>query len=114
MLVPAESTTASAEALQSRMDAARDLVVCDSEIIGGMPTIRRTRIPVYDVAALAASGEPRNEILDTYPSLNQERVELAMLYAEANPLPPGPRQRRTIPAGATVLASYTVPFPKSS
>jgi len=116
MPVPAEAITTddTAEARQTRLRAAQDLVVCDPEIMGGIPTIRGPRIPVYAVSALAAAGEPLEEILDMYPRLTKEKVELASVYAEANPQGDRPHRRVEIPAGATVVASYTVPFSKTS
>jgi len=42
------------------------------------------RSPVHDIAAVA-SGIPMEGILASYPSLSHGQVELAALYAEANP-----------------------------
>jgi uncharacterized protein (DUF433 family) len=86
-----------------RLRAARDLVVADPEILSGTPVIRRTRVPVYDVAASVAAGIPMDRILSSYPSLKREHVELAALYAEANPQRGRPRQRE-LPANARVVS----------
>jgi uncharacterized protein (DUF433 family) len=37
-----------------------------SEILRGIPVIRGTRVPVYDVAASVASGIPIDRILSVY------------------------------------------------
>jgi uncharacterized protein (DUF433 family) len=76
-----------------RLQAARDMVVSDPEILSGTPVIRGTRVPVYDVAASVAAGIPSDRILSAYPSLQREQVELATMYAEANPQRGRPRLR---------------------
>jgi len=85
-----------------RLRAARAMVVSDAEILSGMPVIRGTRVPVYDVAASVASGVPIDRILAAYPSLKQEHVELAAMYAEANPQRGRPRLRNGLPPAATI------------
>ena len=65
---------------------ARDLVVEDPAIIGGVPVIRGTRIPVHDVAASARAGIDRTRIRAVYPALTDEAYRLALLYAEAYPV----------------------------
>jgi uncharacterized protein (DUF433 family) len=69
----------------TRLNAARAQVSLDDEILGGTPVISGTRVLVYDVAASVAAGNPVERILSSYPSLNREQVELAALFAEANP-----------------------------
>ena len=91
-----------------RLEAARSMVVSDPEILNGMPVIRGTRVPVYDVAASVAARIPAERILSSYPSLKREQIELAALYAEANPLRGRPRQH-PLPAGAEILSRRVVP-----
>jgi uncharacterized protein (DUF433 family) len=86
-----------------RLQAARAMVVSDPEILGGTPVIRGTRVPVYNVAASVSSGIPIDRILSAYPSLQPEHVELATMYAEANPQRGRPRLRAALPPAATVL-----------
>jgi uncharacterized protein (DUF433 family) len=88
-----------------RLRAARDLVVADPEILSGTPVIRGTRVPVYDVAASVAAGISMERILSSYPSLKREQVELAALFAEANPQRGRPRQRE-LPANAVVVSKH--------
>lgn len=75
----------------ARLEMARDLVVASDDTLGGTPVIRGTRIPVYDVASLVVSGRPMDEVLDDYPSLTRDQVDLAVLYAQANPIRGRPR-----------------------
>jgi uncharacterized protein (DUF433 family) len=88
-----------------RLNAARAQVIEDNEILSGTPVIKGTRVPVYDVAASVATGIPMESILSSYPSINREQVELATLFAEANPQRGRPRQRIVPPAGAKVISS---------
>jgi uncharacterized protein (DUF433 family) len=87
----------------NRLQAARDMVVSDPEILSGTPVIRDTRVPVYDVAASVAAGISIERILSAYPSLQREQVELATMYAEANPQRGRPRLRAALPPAATIL-----------
>ncbi|HEX4065376.1 MAG TPA: DUF433 domain-containing protein [Acidobacteriaceae bacterium] len=89
-----------------RLEKACAQVIADPEILSGMPVIRGTRVPVYDVAASVVAGIPMEEILSSYPSLNREQVELATLYAEANPSREGPRRRCSPPPGAKIVSSH--------
>ena len=89
----------------SRLQTARSMVISDPEILSGTPVIRGTRVPVYEVAASVAAGVSVDEILQGYPSLKGDQVELAALYAEANPQRGRPRQRTAIPVGATVIVN---------
>src|SRR3546814_3794813 len=66
--------------------AAREIVWTSDDILGGTPVIRGTRVPVYDVSAAVVAGRPIQRILDAWPSLDAEKVRLAAIYAEANPL----------------------------
>jgi uncharacterized protein (DUF433 family) len=88
-----------------RLNAARAQVSVDDEILGGTPVIKGTRVPVYDVAASVAAGIPMRRILSSYPSLNREQVDLAALFAEANPRRGRPGQRSVPPAGANIISS---------
>jgi uncharacterized protein (DUF433 family) len=72
---------------------AREMVIEDPEILGGVPVIRGTRVPVYDIAASLASGASKERLLAAYPSLKAEQLDLAALYAQANPVRGRPRRR---------------------
>jgi uncharacterized protein (DUF433 family) len=92
-----------------RLSAARDLVTVNEDILGGTPVIRGTRIPVYEVAASAAAGLPMRRILSAYPGLDEEKVGLAALYAEANPQRGRPRRTPAPPTGAVIVSSRRLP-----
>ncbi|SFK87128.1 DUF433 domain-containing protein [Methylorubrum salsuginis] len=73
--------------------AARAMVVSDEAILSGTPIIAGTRIPVHDVAASLAAGHLPERVAAAYPSLSPAQIELAALYAKANPLAGRPRAR---------------------
>ena len=92
-----------------RLNAARDQVSMDDRILRGIPVISGTRVPVYDVAASVAAGYPIERILSAYPSLNREQVELAALFAVANPQRGRPKQPAGPPSGMKVISSRRKP-----
>lgn len=94
-----------------RLDSARELVTVSEEVMGGTPVIRGTRIPVYDVDARLEAGEPVEEILEDYPSLTEEKLKLAALFAEANPLRGRPKKPllSSLPEGTRVISERHVP-----
>ena len=72
---------------------ARRLVVSDSEILGGDPVFRGTRVPVHLIAELVAHGSKPAELIEGYPRLTAEMIRLAPVYAAAYPLR-GPRRKQ--------------------
>ena len=92
-----------------RLQAARAMVTSSPDVLSGAPVIRGTRIPVYDVAASAAAGMPMTRILAAYPNLDARKVELATIFAQANPSRGRPRSGRALPKGTTVISDRRVP-----
>ena len=92
-----------------RLAAARGMVVSDPDVLGGAPVVRGTRVPVHDVAASVAAGLPIDRILAAYPSLDADKIELAAIYAEANPARGRPRASDELSKGAVVVAERRVP-----
>jgi uncharacterized protein (DUF433 family) len=93
----------------AELEEARALVVEDPEILGGIPVIRNTRVPVYDVAASVAAGLPMSRILAAYPGITAEMVNRAAFYATANPPRGRPRGHSSPPAGAVVVSTRRAP-----
>ncbi len=75
----------------SRLDKARNAVVCDDAVLSGTPCIKGTRIPIHDLADMLANGGSIGTILEAFPQLSETHVELAALYAEAYPRRGRPR-----------------------
>lgn len=93
-----------------RLDAARELVTISDDIMGGTPVIGGTRIPVHDVAAAMASGVSVKMLLEDYPSLTPAKLELAALYADANPLRGRPKPLLSrLPEGTRIISERRVP-----
>jgi uncharacterized protein (DUF433 family) len=74
-----------------RFRRARALVNSDPDILGGDPVFRGTRIPVHLIATLLGQGSTETELLEAYPRLTVEMLELAPIYASAYPLRGRPR-----------------------
>ncbi|MBB6305569.1 uncharacterized protein (DUF433 family) [Rhizobium leucaenae] len=89
--------------------AAREAVTSSPDILGGTAVIRGTRIPVYDIAASVAAGHSTERILETWPSLDREKIRLATIYAEANPLRGRPRVLGDLPEGTVIVTDRRVP-----
>jgi uncharacterized protein (DUF433 family) len=68
-----------------RLVQAERMIVSDPEIMKGTPVYRGTRIPVHAIAGMLAQGATLQEILEGYPALTREAVELAPVYAKAFP-----------------------------
>lgn len=57
-------------------------IVRDSEICGGQPTIRGTRILVLDILDWIKEGKSFDEILENFPSLKREDIQEIIEYAK--------------------------------
>ncbi len=68
-----------------RLAEAIRMVESDAEIMRGVPVFRGTRIPVHAIADMLSQGASVGEILEGYPSLTQENVDLAPMYVKAFP-----------------------------
>jgi uncharacterized protein (DUF433 family) len=84
-------------------------VVEDLDILGGIPVIRNTGVPVYEVAASVAAGLPMKRILAAYPGLTTEMAKLAAFYKTANPPRGRPREHSSPPAGALIVFTRRTP-----
>lgn len=63
----------------------RQMVVSDPAIMRGTPVYRGTRIPVELVRDMLIQGASVEEILEGYPALDREKVELARFYMTSFP-----------------------------
>ncbi len=69
-------------------------VVIDPEIMGGLPTIRGTRIPVYTILGRIEEGETMDEISADLDHVEREALEAALAYARTHPRRGRPKQFR--------------------
>jgi uncharacterized protein (DUF433 family) len=58
-------------------------ITSDSEILGGKPIIRGTRISVEMILEWMASGATRDDILKQHPHLTSKDIEQALGHAAA-------------------------------
>ena len=68
----------------------------DSEVKGGEPVIRGTRLTARAVLARLAGGDSLTDLAADYPDIDPAAFEAAALYARTHPLrgrPPRPRPR---------------------
>jgi uncharacterized protein (DUF433 family) len=83
----------------------------DPEILGGMPVVPNTRVPVYDIAASVNAGLTPARILEEFPVLTEEDISRAIVYAKANPQR-GRRSAKPIPpSGMQLRKRISVSYP---
>lgn len=58
-----------------------DRIIADHRIMGGVPCIRGTRIPVATIIGLMAEGCTVDGVIDDYPQLAAEDVRAALQFA---------------------------------
>jgi len=56
-------------------------IVADHRVMGGVPCVRGTRIPVATIVGLIAQGQSVQEILIDYPQLSDDDVRAALEFA---------------------------------
>ena len=54
---------------------------CDPGILAGKPTFVGTRVPVYLVLDCLAYGVSKDEILESFPTLEPEHIPAALKFA---------------------------------
>jgi uncharacterized protein (DUF433 family) len=68
-----------------KLERAESVIPEDPETMRGTPVYRDTRIPVELIADMLNQGVGIDEILEGYPALDREKIELAPLYVQAFP-----------------------------
>ena len=58
-------------------------ITVDPRQMGGVPCLRRLRIPVATVVGMVADGMSEDDILQAYPDLEREDIREALRYAAA-------------------------------
>jgi len=85
ILIQCKSARKEVEAGLRRLDHAMRMVESDPEIMRGAPVYKGTRIPVHAIADMLSQGAPVGEVLEGYPALTREKVELTPMYVKAFP-----------------------------
>lgn len=58
-------------------------IVVDHRVMGGVPCVRGTRIPIATVVGMVAEGLTVDEIHRDFPQLSDEDIKEALRYAAA-------------------------------
>lgn len=61
----------------------QDLIVRDPRICGGMPVVKGTRVPVKTILSSLATGDRVEDILRSFPTLNEESLWAIIAFAAA-------------------------------
>ena len=85
LVIQVKSVRQELDADLKKLERAAEMTVSDPEVMNGAPVYRETRIPVEFIADMVRQGTKIEEILEGYPALNREKVELAPLYVQAFP-----------------------------
>ena len=56
-------------------------IVADHRIMGGVPCVRGTRIPVATIVGLVAQRQSVEDILRDYPTLTADDIDAALEFA---------------------------------
>lgn len=78
-----------------RFERWKDQLVTDPDIMGGEAVFPGTRLTVRRVGGMLERGEDESAILEDYPHLIREDLELARLYVRAYPRVGRPRSAST-------------------
>lgn len=74
------------------LEKAKKMVAANDDVLNGTPCFRGTRIPVHDIADMAANGDAIPDLLEAYPALTKKKIESATIYASAYPRRGRPRK----------------------
>ena len=67
------------------LENAKKMIVIDPNVLAGTPCFKGTRLPIHDIAGMVANGDKISTILAAYPTLTEEQVDAAIVYAQAYP-----------------------------
>jgi uncharacterized protein (DUF433 family) len=108
VVIRAEAAHATLDAEIEKLRRAEQRIVSDLEVMGGAPVVAGTRIPVHLIAEMHRQGASALEILNGYPALTAEDIELAVLYAQAHPRR-GAKPRARLPKPARLISEQRIP-----
>jgi len=69
---------------ESRPNQFNERIVRDSEICGGEPVFKGTRVTLRTVLASLADGDSVEDVLRAFPALKPEDVRAAIVFAAAS------------------------------
>jgi len=65
----------------------------DPEIRGGEPIIKGTRLSIYSLLERFDAGDTLDDLVKDYPDLGFDTIEMAIIFAMANPTNGKPARR---------------------
>ena len=74
------------------------LIIRDSKINGGEPTVRGTRVTIRTILASLAEGAWIDEILADFPTLKEEQLRAVIAFAAASAEEDLPLRGMPVPA----------------
>jgi uncharacterized protein (DUF433 family) len=87
-----EDVVSSVQEKLTELDRIKNNIEENPGIRGGEAVFRGTRIPVHMIADFLKQEIPRDEILEDYPALAPESLDIALRYTELYPRKGRPRQ----------------------
>lgn len=60
----------------------KNIIIQDTDILGGKPIIAGTRMSVESILELLSSGMEMSDILKEYPFLSRKQIQAAIDYAK--------------------------------
>lgn len=63
------------------MDALKQRITIDEDMLGGKPVIRGMRISVEQILRALAAGVPQDDLLADYPELEPDDILAVFVYA---------------------------------
>ena len=60
-----------------------DVIVKNSDILGGVPVFRGTRVPFQTLVEYLEGGQTLNEFLDDFPTVDREQVTAVLELVKA-------------------------------
>lgn len=58
------------------------VIQVDSEVMGGTPCFKGTRVPIQNLFDFIEAGDPLDQFLDAFPTVSQEKAILVLKLAE--------------------------------
>ncbi len=73
-----------------------ELIVRDPSVKAGEPVLKGSRVSVYAIHGRLARGETVADLLEDFPHLSAEAIDIAYRYADANPRRGRPVRHRSV------------------
>jgi uncharacterized protein (DUF433 family) len=102
------------QSVKDRIDVLEDAsrqIVCNPDILGGLPVFKGTRVPVDTVLAYLQSGASAQEIALDFDGIGEAQLEAARIWQQVHPRRGRPPVK-VKPAGWKLVAKTSIPRKK--